>query len=223
MFQAPINNCIIQVTTKYIKNISDILKLAHIHNAQLDPNNYVNTVGTIVSIPKRITTEIREYEGFSTRDIYDGDCVFFRYDVVGEFIHNPGEELPIFKNEIWYKGHTYFAADIQKIFGVVRGGDIIMVNGYCRVEQIAEESPILLPQHLKKSLGTGSAMLTAIGNPLIGQKRIDAHAGDIVYFNKNHLQIYQVSGKPYGIIHQRQILGYSAASYEQSQNLVLVN
>ena len=68
MFQAPINNLIIKVDTKYIKNVSDIVKLSYVHNADVNPLDCVNNMGDVVSLPKRITTEDVRYRGFSSKD-----------------------------------------------------------------------------------------------------------------------------------------------------------
>lgn len=213
MFQAPINNVVVKFDKKYIKNITGMINMAHVHNANINPADYVNTICEVISIPQKITTDIREYTGFSTQDIYEGDTAIVRYDVIADFIHRQGEELPTMRNELWYKGQTYFVADIIKVFGVIRGGDIYMVNGYCMVEDIEPESQLILAQRLKGVSKVRSATLTAIGNPLTHQRKIDALPGDRVYFPKNQIQIYQANGKPYGIVHQSKILGRSVADY----------
>lgn len=72
MFSPPLNNVVVQVTQKYTRNMSNLLKIAAIQQATtIEPADYVSIVGTVVALPMEISKK-REYEGFTTRDIRVG-------------------------------------------------------------------------------------------------------------------------------------------------------
>lgn len=220
MIKCPLNKVVVQVETKYHKNFSNMIKRANMNpGSQINPADYVQILGRVVSVPDVISNRI-DYAGFSTIDIYPDDIAIFRYDVIYDFVENPDGDEPVYKNMVWVKGEEYFLADIQKIFGVIRAGEIIMANGFCMVENMSPKPLILLPQHLKNIIQAASATLTQIGRPLAHCKRIAALPGDTVYYNPNILQHYEINGKQFGIITQRQILGRKVANYSDLQALI---
>jgi hypothetical protein len=220
MINCPIDNVVVQVETKYHKNFSNMIKRANMNpGSQINPADYVQVVGRVISVPDEITNRL-DYKGFTTNDIYPDDIAIFRYDVIYDFLEGEESGDPIYKNMVWMKGKEYFLADIQKIFGVIRAGEIIMVNGYCMVENYTPPPKIILPQHLKNTIRSASATLTNIGRPLSHMKCIGAQPGDVVYFNPNILQKYEINGKSFGILTQKQILGRKVASYSDIQSFI---
>lgn len=212
MIQSPLNNVLVTIDAKYIENFSNMLRQASLnHGSQINPADYVNIIGTIVSIPQEISNK-KEYKGFTTNDIKIGDKAIFRYDVVFDFTEQEDGSAK-FKNCFWYKGQEYWAVDILKLFAVIRDGKIIMLNGYCMLEDIATPPMILLPQHMKRFANAAKATLTNIGNPMCHVKRIDAQEGDIVFFNPNLIQVYKIRGKEFGILPQHHILGREIQKY----------
>lgn len=220
MIQCPLNKVVVQVETKYHKNFSNMVKRANMNpGSQINPADYVQLLGKVISVPKAISTRL-DYTGFNTNDIYPDDTAIFRYDVIFDFIENPDGDKPLYKNMIWFKGQEYFMADIQKIFGVIRAGEIIMVNGYCMIENMTAPSALILPQHLKNVIQASSATLTHIGKPLTHMRAIGAQPGDTVYFNPSVVQNYEINGKKFGIVSQRHILGRKVSSYSDIQALI---
>lgn len=220
MIKCPLDKVVIQVETKYHKNFSNMIKRANMNpGSQINPADFVQVVGKVIAIPDMITNRV-DYKGFTTNDIYPGDIAIFRYDVIYDFIENENGDDPIYKNMVWVKGKEYFLADIQKIFGVIRAGEIIMVNGYCMVEKFSETPNIILPQHLKNIIRAASATLTNIGKPLSHLKCIEAKPGDTVYYNPNILQKYEINGKRFGVLTQKQVLGRKVASYSDIQSII---
>lgn len=206
MLQAPFNNLIITVATKYIKNISDILRVAAIeNNSSVDSVDIVNIVGTVISIPKSITTEKRGYEGFATKDILIGDTAIFRFDVIHAFNDTTKGDRS-FKNLIWYSGKEYWLCDIQKVFGIIRDGEIKMINGYVMLTDF-EPKKIVLPAHMRNVRGTQQSEIMHIGSSKVNEKPINAIQGDNVFFNPILAAKYQIKGKPFRIIQQEKILG----------------
>jgi co-chaperonin GroES (HSP10) len=220
MMQSPLNNVIVQVDYKYHKNITNIAKRAALNpGSQVNPAEMVNIYGKVISVPMSISKR-RDYEGFVTNDIYPDDIAIFRYDVIYDFASTEGSDEPVFKNLIWFKGKEYFMADIQKIFGVIRAGEIIMVNGYCMIENMSNPSALILPQHLKNVIQASSATLTQIGRNRTHMKNIQAQSGDTVYYNPSVVQTYEINGKKFGILSQKSILGRKIANYADIQALV---
>jgi len=219
MIQCPLNKVVVQVETKYHKNFSNMIKRSNINpGSQVNPADYVQILGKVISVPRVISNRM-DYAGFTTKDIYPDDIAIFRYDVIYDFLENPDGDQPLYKNMVWFKGQEYFMADIQKIFGVIRAGEIIMVNGYCMIENMSEPSALILPQHLKTVIQASSATLTQIGSNLSHLKTIGAQRGDTVYFNPNIVQKYEINGKAFGVLTQKQILGRKISSYSDIQSL----
>lgn len=220
MIQCPLNKVVVQVETKYHKNFSNMIKRANMNpGTQINPADYVQSVGKVISVPKAISTRM-DYKGFTTNDIHPDDIAIFRYDVIYDFIENPEGEEPLYKNMVWMKGQEYFMADIQKIFGVIRAGEITMVNGYCMVENMSIPSALILPLHLKNVIQASTATLTHIGEPLTHAKGISAQPGDTVYYNPSVLQNYEINDKKFGILSQRHILGRKIANYSDFQAVI---
>src|SRR6185503_16913859 len=145
-------------------NISNILKVAAIeNNSSVDPSDLVQIVGEVVSIPERITNELRGYEGFSTKDIQIGDTVIFRFDVICQFT-NISKVGRIYKNRIWWEGKEYWNCDIQKVFGVIRNGEVKMLNGYVMLTDF-ETSKIVLSHANAGLRGAQSSVVMYYGTP----------------------------------------------------------
>lgn len=206
MVQAAQNNLFIKVSTQYIGNISNILRVAAIeNNSSVDPSDLVQIVGEVVSIPKKITTEKRGYEGFSTKDIQVGDTAIFRFDLIYDFKMLSKTEKT-YRNRIWYKGQELWSCDIQKVFGVIRDGEILMINGYTMIKDF-EPHKIILSQNNSRLRSLQNSELMHIGSPQLTEKPIPAGKGDNVYFPANLAAKYQINGKSFRIIQQNKILG----------------
>lgn len=201
MIQSAVNNVIVQVTTKYIKNMTNIARMAAIQNdTSIEPADYCNIVGVVVSAPKSISNH-REYKGFSQKDIKEGDTAIFSSYVIGTTIQTEPEAEPIFKNMFWYKGHEYWTVSIDQLYAIIRDGEIRMQNGYVMLENLEPPSKIILQTNVKKRIGSATATITHI------EENDELHSGDIVYFNPNHLRVHQVNERPFGILKRNQILG----------------
>lgn len=167
---SPSNMVYVTVTTKWVSQITNIMRLSQIMNdSSIDANDVVQIVGKVVSLPKKISSRI-DFIGFSTKDIKEGDIVIFASSVINdvELIGDDEEAVPHYKNMFYYRGVEYFAVDIRKIFGVIRNGEIIMVNGYTMCD-IYEDSKIIIPQHLRK-LKRQQKQLCCISGTALHQK-----------------------------------------------------
>lgn len=182
------------------------MKVAAIeNNSSVDPAELVQIVGEVISIPDRITTDKRGYEGFSTKDIRVGDTVIFRFDVIYQFT-NISKVGRIFKNRIWWDGKEYWNCDIQKVFGIIRDGEVKMVNGYVMLTDF--ELPKIVLSHAESGLrGAQKSEVMYIGASKENEKPIPVSPKETVYFNQNLAAKYQINNKPFRIIQQSSILG----------------
>lgn len=211
MFQSPINNVIVKVQTKYIRNFTSLLKIAAIQQGtSIEPMDYVNIIGEVVSVPKVISHNKREYKGFSAHDIQVGDTAIFSYKVIGTTVQKEPDAEPIFKNLINYRDKEYWAVDIIELFAVVRDNQIRMQNGYVMLEEMAKPSMILLHNDTKRLNTTATAIVSNIAKNWLGVQQFDR-----VYYNPNKIQLYQINGKPFGIIREKDILGREIPTYKE--------
>lgn len=206
MIQSAENKVIVEVTTKYTGNISDLVNRSAIqNNASVHVEDMVNICGKIISLPKRISKK-REYSGFSTKDIMVGDIAIFSFNVIYDFFQNEPNGKLIYKNMISYQGKEYFQADITRVFGVIRNGSIIMINGYVMCQPVKEDI-LYVPSAAKRAKVSKSSMVMHIGLPRETVPSISVNNGDTVYFNPSIAQKYQINNKPFIILNQHQILG----------------
>jgi len=214
MFQSPSNNIVIKVKTKWIDNFDNILRMAALNpQSMLNPADYVQIRGEVVSIPKSISKR-KDYEGYSLSDIRVGDTAIFSNQVISTTTQLEPEAEPVYKNRVYYNGEEYFMADIQHIYAVVRNKQIRMQNGYVMVTDMEKPPLIIMATQTKKLISSAQAVITHIGRSLTTERPIDAMPGDTVYFNPSKLLNYQMNGIPFGILKQSHILGKKIPDYK---------
>lgn len=215
MLQAAYNNVVVKVKTKYIKNFTSIMKIAHIqNNSSVEMADTVNIVGEIVSIPKAISTR-RDYQGFSQKDLRVGDAVIMSHYVIFNFLSTLPNEPPKFKNLVRVKDQEFFCADIRYIFAVIRGEQVRMQNGYVMLEDLENPKLIVLSAATKKLTNAYSGKVSYVGRSLVGKTGIEVQRGDRVYFHPNKVMNYQINDKPFGIIKQQDIFGREVPKYAE--------
>jgi co-chaperonin GroES (HSP10) len=206
MIQSPSNKIIVFPKTKYTKNITDLMKRSAIQNgATVDPTDVVNIVGEIISIPAHIS-QTPDYAGFTTDNLQVGDIAIFSFKVIYDLIIKQENGEPVYRNLLTYNGKEYFACDIRNLFGVIRGEEIIMVNGYVMLTE-HEESKLILSPSLKNQKKAKSSNVMHIGENLSHLKKINATNGDLVFYNHLKAQHYQINDKKFIILQQSKIFG----------------
>lgn len=209
MLAAPINKIYVKVKSKFIGNYSNIIKAANVTaGSQLNPADLAQIVGEVVSLPKKITTEVRGYEKLSIENIQVGDTAIFSYrviwnhQVVMKYNYQTGkdEEDVVLHNSVWYRGQEYFRCDVMDIFAVIRDGKVIMLNNWCMIEDMDKPSVIILPQRLTKLKNAVKATLTNCYQD-------DIEKGATVFCHPNKIQHYAINEKKFGIIKQKDICG----------------
>jgi len=216
--QSPLNNFIVNIDSKYIGHISDVLRMSQLTpDSQLNPADLVNIIGTVVSVPRGTSTR-QDYKGFSLNDLKIGDLILFRYDVIFSFVKQPESEEPIYKNEFWYQGKSYWMVDIQKVFAVIKKDAVKMVNGYVMLENIPEASRIILAASQQRLMQAGTATVTHIGRNLTHLKKINVSPLDTVFYNPLIIQKYQINDKKFGIMKQKDLYGKCPPEYANQIN-----
>lgn len=206
MIQAPENKVIVYPKTKYTKYITDIMKRSSIQNgATVDPADIVNITGEIISVPKTISSS-KDYEGYTTDNIQIGDVGIFSYKVIYDLYIKQEHGEPIFRNQINYNGKEYFSCDIRNLFAVIRDGEIIMLNGFVMLEEY-EAKRIILPANLKNQKDATCSAILYIGENRSHLPKIHAFPKDLVFYNSNKAQHYQINEKKFIILQQDRILG----------------
>lgn len=209
MFSAPLNKVVVTVDTKYVRNFTSILKMAAIqNNTSIEPADYVNIIGKVVSVPKSVSNK-RDYAGFSANGLLPGDTVIFSHMVIYDFAQLDPEAEPIYRNCVWYGGKEYFLADITHIFAAIRNDKLYMQNGYVMVTDMQTPPKIILSATTKRNITAYEATVSNV------EPGVDYCMGDTIYYNPNKLQLYQINGKPFGILRGRDVLGKKINSYYQ--------
>lgn len=215
MFQSAENKVIVKFETKWISNMTSIARLSSIQNgSSIEPADYCNIICEVVSVPKSVS-DARDYKGFSTSDIRIGDTAIVSHSVIYSFSQLEPEADPIYRNMVWYKGEEFFAADVRHIYATIRNDNIRMQNGYLMIGEMQKPPLIILSNVTKRSISAAQATLTHIGRPLTTERNIDVVPGDTIFYNPNKVVIYQVKGKPFGILRQKDVLGREIAPYKK--------
>lgn len=212
MIQSPNNKIIVHPKTRYIRHISDLMKRSSIQNgASVDPSDVVNIVGEIISLPLTVS-ETPDYTGYSTEDLKVGDIAIFSYKVIYDLIIKQEDGEPVYRNLMQYQGKEYFLCDIRNLFGVIRDGEIIMVNGYVMLSEY-EKNKIIVAPGIKSSKRAKSSNIMHIGKNREHLVPIQANDGDLVYYNPDKAQHYEINEKKFIILQQDKIFGKEIKDY----------
>lgn len=210
MITAPFNNIIVTIKSRWVKHVSDIAKISSIEQgSSVELADLVSIVGEVVSVPRITLKKLRQFEGFTLDNIIAGDVAIFSHDVVSNFKQIRPDEEPIHTNEFWHNGQTYWTVRIDNLYGVIRDEKIIMLNGFVMVT-IPEESRIILSNTQRKKKSAAQSEIINIGQGKQGLPPMKAQVGDTVFYSPNVLRKYQIGDKKFGILTQKQILGYTS-------------
>lgn len=206
ILQAPQDKILVTVKSKYTKDFGSLTKRFAIEQGtSVHLEDLVQTVGTVYSLPKEISKEKKE-QGYSMEEIRVGDQLIFSFSVIYDFYQKSHEGELLYRNRINYKGKDYWFADITKIFAIIRGEKIIMINGFVMAARFAENRILTQPDY-KSTRVSKSSELLYIGSPRTNLRKISAKSGDEIYFNPQKVQKYEINRKPFIILNQHQVLG----------------
>ncbi len=206
MIQSPADSIFVTVKSKYTKDFTTLTKrFALENNTSVHLEDLVTITGTVASLPKTISKD-KQDRGFSKDNIQVGDELIFSFNVIYDFFQKEHEGELFYRNRITYKGKDYWAADITKIFAVIRGEEIIMLNGYVMAMPFSEDL-IITQAETKTARKSKFSRVIHIGEPKQGQPKIKVSQDDQIYYNPKKVTKYEINRKPFIILTQQQFLG----------------
>lgn len=165
------------------------------------------TTGIVVGVP----LGMYEYSEI-VPEVQVGDRVYFHYNAISEMSRVLLEYSQDYDHSIPY----------SMIFCAVRNGEIIMIGSRVLCEKyydpditFEEINGVVIPVKKSKSgiimemnvkHNPHKAVLRHIGNPLRGQKRVDARPGDLVYYEKDADFENTIEGREYLCMKQENLL-----------------
>jgi|688.fasta_scaffold696122_2 hypothetical protein len=199
MFRPVENKLVVKVSSKYIHNITNITRLSALQEgASVDMADFVQIVGEIVALPLQIK-DSKEYEGYSLDNIMVGDTAIFSYQVISETNYIEDEDKLIYKNMVVYQGKEYFLVDITRLFGIIRDGQIQMVNNYSMLAEY-RQNILVLQNQSKKAKGT-------VQSEVLYTSNLDMNKGDLACYSPFYPQHYQINNKKFIILKHNHIFG----------------
>ena len=204
--QAPEDNIIVSIKSKYTKDFGMLTRRLSIGDAtSVHLEDFAQNVGTVVSLPKEISKTKTE-NGYSMEGIEVGDTILFAFNVVFDFYQNAPDALPIYRNKISYYDKEYWMCDITKVFAILRGEQIIMVNGFVMATPYNEDVLFSQPENRRSRKSKHSEVMW-VGSPRTNQNPIDIKQGDTIFYNPKKTTKYEINNKPFIILTQQQVLG----------------
>lgn len=199
------NHLILQLARPYQEDLYNAIRMSNIDpGSQVNEADYATISGKIIAVPRTICNR-RDYNGFSTDDIRVGDTAIFSYVVVHSFQESQTGDAT-FANEFRIGRYCYWRCELTQVFGVVRGGEILMKNGYVMVEEVKKPTIFQMPTETKVQENATLTKIIAIGSNTVGKATIDAHAGDTIAVNYKKCSPYKLNGKTFSIVKQKDIL-----------------
>jgi len=89
-----------------------------------------------------------------------------------------------------------------------------MQNGYVMVENMETAKIIILDAKTKKSNAAATAVVSNVQ-----KNSFELQPMDKIYFAPNKIQLYQIAGKPFGIVRGKDILGKEIPTYKEISTL----
>lgn len=115
-----------------------------------------------------------------------------------------------YDNRLYYKDKELWRVDYQFIFGYKRDGHLHTCGDYLFVEPIVEDLPTMMstlierPEHHRFCVRENKGWLRA-------GEREGLHNGDVLYFEPNMKEKYNIGGLPQYIVRRRFVLGRESA------------
>lgn len=206
MIISPQDKILVTVKSKYTKDFGSLTKRFAIdQGTSVHLEDLVSIVGTVASLPKTLSKRNID-NGYSMDEIKVGDMLIFSFSVIYDFYQKEVDGDLLYRNRIFYNGRDYWMADITKIFAIIRGDKIIMINGFVMAATFDEDKIFTQPSH-KTVRKCKSSKVIYMGNPKTNAKKIGVKPGDVIYYNPAKVQKYQINNKPFIILTQQQVLG----------------
>lgn len=207
--EARVGHYIVKISTKYIADFWNMTRAAALNpGSQINPADYVNIIGTVVSVPKAKSSR-HDYRHIEIGDVKPGDTLIFSCYVIFDFEFNEEGE-PIYKNEFWVGDKEYWRVDLMHAFAYIRNDEIRTLSDYVLVQDVSEPSALVVPRKYAK-------ILLARTGTIVAAKIPEVEGGDTVYFDGKKVQMYQINNKKFGILRGKHIYAYKIGSFANSR------
>lgn len=197
MLKCPVNYCLVEIEKKFQDTQGDIAV-----DTTWTPEEYATLEGTVASVPAVIRED--EYRNIFG-EVKVGDKVIFSYGIVFDYLSQPDNDTPVYRNLVFFEGKEYWKVDVAEIFCTVSPeGEISMVTDNALLERYVSRGNIeqLIPGFEifddKEHLVSVKAMPK--------NSNISCSMGDVVAVEPKYLQKYNILGQEHFIIPTRRIL-----------------
>jgi co-chaperonin GroES (HSP10) len=148
-----------------------------------EPAEFATLEGTVISAPYRTQSD---HHRKITGSVKEGDRIFFSYSVIFDYIMQPDEDTPIYRNLVIYEGKEYWRVDMGEIFCTVEAdGKLKMVTDNILLEPIDNETGIV---------------------KAMPEINLSCNVRDVVCFETKYVQRYNIFGEEHYILPSRRIL-----------------
>lgn len=105
--------------------------------------------------------------------------------------------------------------DYQYAIAYRRGDELRTIGGYVMIDQVVDEialsfsdgTELIVPEYMKKAVRKGHGIVTAIGEPKQGARKVSVEVGDHVYFDPRFAEKYVIEGKEVLLVKRHKIYG----------------
>lgn len=195
-------------------------------NNTWEPGEFSMIEATVVGVPGRHGYG-PEGNGFRI-DMQPGDRVIMSYAVVFDYIEQPDQDTPRYKNLIQFEGRKYWKCALGHVFAYIRDGVTHMVNGWVMADPAYDEQPdydslrriesavsggnfdnteaLTAALPILKERRKDQAVIRHIGRPLEGEPCLSVSAGDKVWADGRYIQTYKTETDEFLIFRQKAII-----------------
>lgn len=199
---SPQNNIIVKLEKKFEEMIRCDNGVLLYKDVTFHPEEHVVLEAQVVSVPRSIIRRA-DYEAYTELPAI-GDTVLIRYDVVFDYLDQPDNANPIYRNCIDLDGEEYWKVDVMQLFAVKQPKSYRMLNGHVMCDTIVESldsiSTLILPDYVKRRTRKDKLRIRHVGS---GPYRKD----HILYCRAGAVQEYRTYDDSFCIIQQRHIQG----------------
>lgn len=176
MLQATQNYILCEIEKKFCDERGSI-----VIDTTWDPAEYATLIGFVVSSPIKTISDTRKITG----SVKEGDKIFFSYSVVFDYVEQPGDDTPVYKNLLLFEGREYWKVHAAEVFCVINEGQVKMVTDNVLLEPVDDETGVIK------------------GMP---ETNLSCNVGDIVCFEPQFVQKYNIFGLEHYIIPARRVI-----------------
>lgn len=105
--------------------------------------------------------------------------------------------------------------DYQYAIAYKRGDELRTIGGYVMIEPVVDEielsfsdgTQLIIPEYMKKAVKKGHGIVTAVGEPRSGARKVSVNVGDRVFFDQRFAESYVIENKEVLLVKRHKIYG----------------